>query len=68
MNVNFDKLDNFKTDITSNINELDLNIVNKNSFLAFHLNIRSITKHFSPLLVMLSTKLQLFDCIILIEC
>lgn len=44
MNVNFDKLDdilyNFKTDI-----------IYKNSFLPFHLKIKSITKHFFQLLV-----------------
>lgn len=61
MNVNFDKLDNilynFKTDIISDINKLDLNIINKNSFLPFH-KIRSITKHFFQLLVILNTKLQ----------
>lgn len=71
MNVNFDKLDslyNLKTDIILDISELDFNIVNKNSFLTFHLNIRSITKHFSQLLIMLNTKLQFFDCIILTEC
>jgi len=42
MNVNFEKLDNlynFKTDTISDINELDSNIVNKNSFLTSHLNI-----------------------------
>lgn len=58
----------FRSDILYDINDLSSYFVNKNGFIIFNLNIRSITKVFSHLLVMLNNTLQFIDCIILTEC
>jgi len=63
-----DKVYDYKTNILTDINDLSLNIENKNDFIIFHLNIRSITKNVDQLLVMLNNNLNLIVCIVLTEC
>jgi len=47
------KLYDFKTNVLTDINDLGLYIENNNGFITFHINIRSITKHFDQLLVIM---------------
>jgi len=63
-----DKVYDIKTNILTDISDLGLYIDNNNGFIIFHLNIRSITKNFDQLLVMLNNNLNLIDCIVLTEC
>lgn len=63
MKVTLDKLNNLyniKTNIISDINELNSDFLNINEFIVFHLKIRSITKHFSQLLVMSNNKIRIY--------
>lgn len=55
-------------DILSDIKDLFFFFVNKNGFIIFHLNIRSITKKCSQQLVMLNNTVQFVNCIIFTEC
>ena len=71
MNDIINELDNLyeiKTNIISDIIDLKSLFVNKDGFTIFHLNIRSINKNFSQLLVMLNNIIHFIDCIILTEC
>lgn len=71
MNETINELDNLyeiRTNIVSDIIDLKSFFVNKDGFTIFHLNIRSINKNFSQLLVMLNNIIHFIDCIILTEC
>lgn len=61
-----DKLNNINTNVINDINDLNQFFIG--TFTIFHLNIRSISKNFSQLLIMLNNIIQFFDCIVLTEC
>ena len=63
-----DKLNNINTNVLNDINELNQFFIGDNTFTIFHLNIRSISKNFPQLLIMLNNIIQFIDCIILTEC
>jgi len=63
-----DKLNNINTNVINDINDLNQFFIGNNTFTIFHLNIRSISKNFSQLLIMLNNIIQFIDCIVLTEC